>query len=111
MRMLSAALVLGIVGAASAQTSVNPSAATNSSPTAPAISTNDVDSKTSAAPVPGANSFTEAQAKDRIEKSGYTEVSGLRKDDQGIWRGQANKGGKSTTVALDYKGNVVAGTN
>ena len=39
------------------------------------------------------------------------DVSKLTKDDQGIWRGQANKDGKNTTVALDYKGNVVAGTN
>ena len=37
-----------------------------------------------AAPMAGANSFTENQAKDRIEKAGFTEVTGLRKDDQGI---------------------------
>jgi hypothetical protein len=34
------------------------------------------------APVAGANSFTEGQAKSRIESSGYANVSELRKDDQ-----------------------------
>jgi len=64
-----------------------------------------------APPLSGANSFTEDQAKDRIQAAGFSDVSKLTKDDQGIWRGQASKGGKNTTVALDYKGNVVAGTN
>lgn len=62
-------------------------------------------------PLPGANSFTEDQAKGRIQDAGFADVSKLTKDNQGIWRGQASKGGKNTTVALDYKGNVVAGTN
>lgn len=60
------------------------------------------------APVAGANSFTEGQAKSRIEGSGYTNVSGLRKDDSGVWRGKASKDGKSTDVSLDFQGNVVA---
>ncbi|CCV05674.1 Outer membrane protein-like protein [Mesorhizobium metallidurans STM 2683] len=64
-----------------------------------------------AAPVPGANSFTEDQAKSRIQDAGYTDVSALTKDDQGIWRGQAKKDGKSTQVALDYQGNVFAGAD
>lgn len=62
-------------------------------------------------PLSGANSFTEDQAKSRIQDAGFSDVSKLTKDDEGIWRGQANKDGKNTTVALDYKGNVVAGTN
>lgn len=58
-------------------------------------------------PVAGANSFTEAQAKDRIEKAGYADVTGLRKDDQGIWRASAKQGDKQVNVALDFQGNVV----
>ncbi|WFP66171.1 DUF4142 domain-containing protein [Mesorhizobium sp. WSM4906] len=61
------------------------------------------------APVPGANSFTESQAKNRIQDAGYTDISSLAKDGQGIWRGQAKKDGKSISVALDYQGNVFAG--
>lgn len=62
------------------------------------------------APVPGANSFTESQAKSRIEEAGYANVTALAKDDQGIWRGQATKDGQQVAVALDYEGNVVAGS-
>lgn len=42
-----------------------------------------------AAPVPGANSFTEGQAKSRIEGAGYSDVSGLTKDANGVWIGKA----------------------
>ena len=59
------------------------------------------------APLAGANSFTESQAKARFEANGFTNVSGLRKDEGSIWRGTAMKDGKSVSVALDYQGNVV----
>jgi putative membrane protein len=58
--------------------------------------------------VSGANSFTEAQAQDRMEKAGFTEVKGLTKDGQGIWRGTAMKSGKQVNVALDFQGNIAA---
>jgi opacity protein-like surface antigen len=58
------------------------------------------------APVAGANSFTEGQAKSRIEARGYTNVSSLTKDNKGIWRGTAMKDGKSFQVSLDFQGNV-----
>ena len=54
----------------------------------------------------GANSFTEGQAKSRIEAHGYGSVSALKKDDGGIWRGKAMKDGKTVDVSLDYQGNV-----
>jgi putative membrane protein len=79
------------------------------SSTTPAVTT--TETANPSAPVPGANSFTEDQAKSRIQDAGYSDVSKLTKDDQGIWRGQASKDGKSTAVALDYQGNVVADTN
>ena len=60
------------------------------------------------APLPGANSFTESQAKDRVVANGLGMPASMTKDDQGIWRGNTVKDGKSTTVAVDYKGNVVA---
>ena len=59
-----------------------------------------------AAPVPGANSFTEGQAKSKIESQGFTNVSGLKKDDNGIWTGSATKGGNKVNVRLDFQGNV-----
>jgi len=60
------------------------------------------------APVAGANSFTENQAKSRIEAAGYTDVSGLMKDKDGIWHGKASKSGTMMTVSLDYQGNITA---
>jgi len=59
-----------------------------------------------AAPVPGANSFTEGQARSKIEASGYTNVSGLKKDRNGVWTGSATKGGQTVNVKLDFQGNV-----
>jgi hypothetical protein len=57
-------------------------------------------------PVTGRNSFTEGQAKRRIEQAGYSDVSELKKDDNGIWRGKATKGGSSADISLDFQGNV-----
>jgi hypothetical protein len=58
------------------------------------------------APVAGRNSFTEGQAKSKIEEAGYTKVTDLKKDDNGVWRGKASKGGTSTSVSVDFQGNV-----
>ncbi|HUZ73022.1 MAG TPA: hypothetical protein VMU87_08545 [Stellaceae bacterium] len=90
-------------GAAFAQT-----AASNQSPTPSAVATGNADSKTAAAPIAGANSFTESEARSRLEAHGYTDVTELMKDDQSIWRGKAMKDGKPVTIALDFQGNIVA---
>ena len=58
-------------------------------------------------PLPGANSFTEGQARERITKAGFEDVQQLKKDDQGVWRGSAKKSGQQVGVALDYRGNIV----
>ena len=58
-------------------------------------------------PAAGANSFTQAQARSRIERAGFSRVSRLVKDKEGIWRGTAFKAGTVSHVALDYQGNVV----
>jgi hypothetical protein len=83
------------------------SADNNNSPTPPAVAVGDAPSKTAAAPVAGANSFTEGEARKRIEAMGYSDVSGLAKDSKSVWRGTATKDGKQVAVALDYQGNVV----
>lgn len=59
-------------------------------------------------PVSGANSFTEGQAKSKIEQAGYSNVTSLKKDDKGVWRAKASKGGSSSEVSLDFQGNVNA---
>ena len=62
------------------------------------------------APLKGANSFTEGQAKDRAVASGLTSVADLKKDGDGIWRGSAMQDGKTVQIAVDFKGNVVPQT-
>lgn len=59
-------------------------------------------------PAKGANSFTDGEARRRIESNGYTEVTDLQKDGDGVWHGTAKKGGNTVKVWLDYKGNVGA---
>lgn len=54
----------------------------------------------------GHNSFTQAQARGRIVKAGYSHVSGLAKNRNGVWQGKAQRGARWVNVALDYKGNV-----
>jgi hypothetical protein len=99
MTLIAAALLSAVSMQAIAQT-----AATDGE--TPAVAT--PDSKNATAPVAGANSFTESQAQERIVEAGFTDVSALKLDDKGVWRGTAMKGGKSMPVGLDYQGNVVA---
>lgn len=104
-QLFIAALVsAAVIGSGSALAQTPPSSST----APPAIATSKGDSNTTAAPVAGKNSFTEGEARDRLEKHGYTAVSGLMKDDQSIWRGTAMKDGKSVAIAVDYQGNIVA---
>jgi hypothetical protein len=58
------------------------------------------------APLPGANSFTEGQAKSRLEANGYTAVTDLKKDDKGVWKGMATNAGAKVNVSVDYRGNI-----
>jgi hypothetical protein len=64
------------------------------------------DQNNASAPVAGANSYTRGEARSRIEAKGYTNVTHLRKDESGVWRATAQKDGKSTSVSVDYQGNV-----
>jgi hypothetical protein len=84
-----------------AQNQVPPAA---KGPSNPAVRTEEGNIAT--APVAGANSFTEGEAKSRIEARGFANVSELKKDDQGIWRGKAMRNGRNVDVALDFQGNV-----
>lgn len=117
------AAALCFAGAAQAQTTTTtPSAPNNAphnavtSPTAPVVSgtgsatnnaVNTAPANNSGAPVAGANSFTEGQARDRIQDKGYTQVENLTLDSKGVWRGKGMKGGQSVDVSMDYQGNVV----
>jgi len=85
-------------------TTTNTAPANRNGPSNPAVKT--TEGNNPGAPAAGANSFTEGQAKARIESRGYANVSGLAKDTNGFWRGTAMKDGKSVNITLDYQGNV-----
>ena len=103
-KFLGVAVVIGAIGAGAAFAQT----VTTTRPANTPVVTTSPDSKNPAPPVAGANSFTETQARSRLEAGGYTNVSGLTKDDQSIWRGKATKGGALVDVALDYQGNIVS---
>lgn len=92
--------VLCVLTAAHAQDTTQPATDAQT----PAVAT--PDTQNPAAPVAGENSFTEDQAKERIEAKGYAAVTGLTKGEDGIWSASATKDGKPTTVKLDFQGNI-----
>ena len=63
-------------------------------------------STNAARPARGSSSFTQAQARRRLERNGFQGVSALNKDRGGVWRGTATKDGQTVQVWLDYKGNT-----
>ena len=54
------------------------------------------------------NLFTEKQARAHLLHLGYTNVSALTKDENGVWHGSATKDGNTRTVAVDVKGAATA---
>ena len=108
-KSLAIAAVLAVLTSSALAQTQNPPA--QDSPQNSAINTQDSSNRQVNAPVAGANSFTEGQAKSRIEKMGFGNVTDLKKDDNGVWRGRAMKGGQMVDVSVDYQGNVIqAGT-
>lgn len=69
-----------------------------------AIDTTPVDA--GATQTPGANSFTEGQARGAIEAAGYTDVGALTQTPEGLWQGEAMRDGAAVTVSVDYRGEV-----
>jgi len=100
---LATALMLA-AAPAFAQPAAAPAPA-NPKPDTPAVTTQST--PTPPTPAAGANSFTMNQAKSRIEAAGFTDVTALAKDKDGVWRGKASKAGTAQDVSLDYQGNVI----
>lgn len=57
---------------------------------------------------PGASSFTEDQAREAFANAGYTGLTNVMQDEQGLWTATGTLNGQSTQVSLDYRGAVVA---
>jgi hypothetical protein len=80
----------------STTTTPNPQASPVPAPALPAAT----------APRATGHALTADQARSQIEAEGYSKVSGLQKNDKGIWRGKAVKDGSPVNVTLDAAGNV-----
>src|SRR5438045_7172276 len=109
---LAIAAVLAFIVTGSVAQSQNPPAqsqtpAAKDGPQNSAVNSSDSSNRQVNAPVAGRNSFTEGEAKSRIEKMGFSNVTNLKKDDNGVWRGRATKDGKDVDVSLDYQGNMI----
>ncbi len=103
-------LAIGLAGGLSAGGALAQVPAAKEGPQNSAVNTSDSKNRVAATgPVKGSNSFTEGEARSRVEDKGFSNVSALKKDDDGIWRGRAMKGGQQVEVALDYQGNVFFG--
>ena len=108
-KSLAAAAALAVLASSAMAQTQNPPA--QDSPQNSAINSQDSSNRQVNAPVAGANSFTEGQARSRIEKMGFADVTDLKKDENGVWRGRAMKGGQMVDVSVDFQGNVIqAGT-
>lgn len=121
---VAAAAMLASAACFAQTTSTTPNSTTGAAPMTPANSANRGDtnaasgdtnqavattSANASQPAHGANSFTMAQARTRMEENGYKNVTNLTKDSNGVWHGKADKNGATAMVWLDYKGNVGQG--
>ncbi|MET0430351.1 MAG: PepSY domain-containing protein [Microvirga sp.] len=108
MRLIFSTIAVAAALASAAAAQTNPATQGTGSAN-PAVTNKRADSPGSTGPLePGANSFTEGQARSRLEAQGLGNVTDLRKDEQGIWRGKATRNGRTVSVGIDYKGTVQA---
>jgi hypothetical protein len=103
-KIMKRVLLVACIGLLAATTASAENPPAQSGPNNKAI--NSAGQNNSDAPVAGRNSFTEGQAKSKIEDAGYTNVTALKKDDNGVWRGKASKSGSANAVSVDFQGNV-----
>lgn len=57
---------------------------------------------------PARNPLSEADARSKIEASGFREIQGLKLGDDSIWRGSAVVNGERQSIAIDAQGDIVA---
>ncbi|PJR93220.1 hypothetical protein CN878_14640 [Ochrobactrum sp. 695/2009] len=98
-RYCASAVFLLVTPAAFAQT-----AAPSNDPQTPAVTT--PGEKNPKAPVPGQNSFTEDQVKERLTEEGYTNIVHLQLGEDGVWRADAARNGQPVKVLFDFQGNI-----
>jgi hypothetical protein len=106
--MLAIVTILGLTGIGTAQAAgdqyqygpayINSSTATQAVPAGQGF------------PGAGANGlYTRLQAQERIQRAGFTDVTGLTRNWRAVWHGQAMKSGILNQVAVDGAGDVTSG--
>jgi hypothetical protein len=100
---ISSALSLGLASFSAAQGQSAPAADATATQNPPLKSPKDM---TNVPLAKGRNSFTKAEAGNRIGRAGFTDVKVLTLDADGLWQATAMQNGQSVHVALDYKGNI-----
>jgi len=109
--MRSALVIAAIVGLSAgtvhAQQQIQPTQP-EPSKAAPVQNSESTPTTTTAAPkLPDAGAaMSEQQAKAKIEGEGYTQVSGLKKDDKGMWTATAMKDGRAVQLSLNAQGQI-----
>lgn len=101
---LAATLALGTATAAMAEgntnTSTNAGAGANSGAAM---------NRSGAGVATGANTYSRSDAMTRFGQAGYSNITGLRLESDGTWRGTGMKDGRSQNIMLDVRGGVNAG--
>ena len=99
--IVTLATLLAAAGIAHAQTSTTPSSPSGTTP--PSTSTMP---STGGSASGSAGAMSMSAVKTKIEASGYSNVTNLKKDSTGDWTAHATKGGKQVAVMVDSKGTV-----
>jgi hypothetical protein len=101
--LIAAVMSMGISGVAAAQDQNRP-AASDHAPHNPAMKSPDAYSWGTLSK--GHNSFTASEAIRRFKKAGYTNVTNVTLDHDGLWQAHAMNHDRMVDVALDYKGTL-----
>ena len=99
--IVTLATLLAAAGIAHAQTTTPSSPSATTPPAGGATTTMPSGSASGTA-----GALTESAVKSKIEASGYTNVSSLKKDSAGNWTAKATKGGQQVAVSVDAQGTV-----
>ena len=99
--IVTLATLLAAAGIAHAQTSTTPSSPSATTP--PSTTTTP---STGGSASGSAGTMSMSAVKTKIEASGYSNVTDLKKDSTGDWTAKATKSGKQVAVMVDSKGTV-----
>jgi hypothetical protein len=103
------ALTASLAEAANVMTSPSVQTSPNGSPSVPTMPMIASATVTNPhAPVSGSNSFTSTQVRARLTEAGYSNIGKLRKNNNGVWYGNATQNGVTKVVYFDYQGNITS---